>query len=536
MATSACAAAASAETLRTAEVAIKRADFGDATKLTPFHRGLNVNLLEDSNLRWDAATKGNTGFADVASMKSFRDLVKGLGVGSFRVPGGTASNYYDYDSNKAWLSWAIQSSSQYNRAPAISWSTFWGFHADTGSLPLMNTANVYKRGSPNQSNNWITTQAAEHWVTYYKTQKITGSNWETGNEVYASNQTPSLEYPGSRSSSGKTYLSRACSTAAAIKKSDPTAKVGLVVYEHESSSGYPVLDQAASFCGLEAFDFFVLHDYAPLYPSSATSLTFPQEGVERALAYQNLTHTVHDFELHLRKKHASVASRPIYVTEYGLLSSGDVNLGQTDWYNKPVSLLLLNHYLNLVAQGAAGAWYWDAVHPYFRVIDPNSLTVNNLYKMLAHAFEQRGRLRAIDVTGSGTFDVKGPIGSGCLEGEAESKCWHVALASGKTLSKLKQLKVYASLKEHDKARKLTITVINFGASEHLLNLVLSDFDEAGYKSTFAISKWQLAGTSWDTPLEKATTSTSSASNVKGASRVAGQAIAGRSVTVFEIAM
>ncbi len=520
----------------TADVAIERSSFASATSLSALHKGVNVNLLEDSKLRWDASVAGNSGFADVAGKKDFRDLFQKLGAGSLRLPGGTASNYYDFDSNKAWSSWAVQSSSRYNRSAAIDWATFWSFHSATGSLSLMNTANVYKSGNPSRTDNWISANVAEHWASYFKTQKVTRSRWELGNEVYASNQTPGLEYPGSKISKGKTYLSRACDTAVAIKKGDSTAKVGLVVYEHESTSGYPVLDQAASFCGLETFDFFIVHDYAPLYPRTATAPSFYQKGVEMSLAYQSLVHTVSDLETYLRKKFPNVAKRPIYVTEYGLLSSGDVNLGQTDWYDKPVALLLLNHYLNLVAQGASGAWYWEAVHAYFRLIDADHLTATKLYDLLSHAFAQHGKLKSIHVSGSQTFDARGPIGSGCLEGEATSKCWHVALASGKTLSKQPLLKVYAALRDQDSKRKLTVTVINFSASAHALNLKLSGFSGADYKTSFEISQWELSGSSWDAAMGTPTTTAFAASNVAGSSRLAQQRIPARSVAIFEIAL
>lgn len=523
-----------------ASVTIQRIDFSGpwARPLTALHRGVNLNVLEDSSVRWDAATPGNTGFADVSASATFRGLISALQVGSLRLPGGTQSNYYDYDLNKAWFDWAINNTSRYNKDPAIDWAGFWAFHSATGALPLMNTANVYKSGKPGLSN-WLSASTAGRWVSDYAARGITGSAWETGNEVYSSAQTPGLIYPGTSPVAVlPTYLGRACEVASAVKGADASAQVGLVVYEHQGSPpGFTAIDNASSFCGLGSFDFFILHDYAPLFPQPSDHVTFYQTGVEMALSYQGLVKSVSDLRSYLSASYPSHKDKPIYVTEYGVLAGSNgaaLNMADTDWYNKTSALLLLHHYFDLIAQGVDGLWYWEPLGSYFRLINPDTMAQTRLYELLQRAFGQQGKLMAVPVSGGKTYHVTGPISSGCLEGET-SGCWYSALGAMSLIDQ-PSLKVFAALHEGLLVKKLTITALNFASSAHSLTMNLSGFAGVGYHSSWSVAQWQVSGSSWDATLGSATTSSYSVASGGGAGALSSKLIPARSAVTFEITL
>ena len=542
-----------------ASVTIRRNDFTNAPALSASHRGLNFDFLEDA-VQWDATIPASNGFASIAANPTFQSLVTALDIGSIRTPGGTPSNYYDYSAlslakttprtssvkrGKAWISWGINNADQYNKTPGVDWSSFWTFHAATGSVALIHTANVYKAGNKSLTSNWIGSTVAATWVSDFAAKGQVGSNWETGNEVYSSDQVPDLEYPGSATSTGKTYLERACSLATAIKGADSTAKVGLVVYEHEDQyAGFSVLDNASSFCGLASFDFFIIHDYAPLVPKASTvsgSLAdgvFYQTGVEMALTYQNLVSNVSDLRTYLASAHPSDAQKPVYVTEWSLImDNAVVDVTKSNWINKGVSFLMLHHFLNLVAQGAGGLWYWEPLGSYNRLIDPDAVlagtgtTTTKAYELLQQAFKQRGGVVELDVTGSRTYIANGPIGSGCLEGDAPTKCWYAALGY-QSVAEQPYLKAFAA---YASGGKLYVTVFNFGATSQTLSLKLSGFTTA--KSTVKFDRWSLQATSsWDDVLGAATTSTSSAASSFGTVSISSETIPARSVVIYTIAL
>ena len=528
-----------------ASITIRRTEFTNGTALSAYHRGINLNLLED-NVQWDASVPVSNGFWNISANPTFLSLVNALDIGSIRTPGGTPSNYYDHSpvatvpkrstTNKAWLSWGINSTNQFNKTPGVDWTTFWAFHAATGSKPTMNTANVYKRGNSGMTN-WIPASVAGDWVSDFVANHQSKAMWETGNEVYSSGQVPDLEYPGTATSTAKTYLQRACNVSTAIKAADSSAQVGLVVYEHQDQyAGFTVLDNAASFCGLESFEFFVMHDYAPLIPYSTG--VFYQTGVEMALTYQNLVSNVADLRTYLSSAYPSHATKPVHVTEWGLImDSTVVNPATSNWFNKGVSFLLLHHFLSLVSQGAGGLWYWEPIGSYMRLIDPDAIvagtgtTTTKAYELLQQAFKQRGNVVELDVSNSRTYIANGPLGTGCLEGDAPDVCWYAALGY-QSVADQPYLKAFAA---YTAGGKLYVTVFNFGTSSQSLTLNLSGF--LGSASTVKFSRWSLQATSsWDDVLGAATTSSSSTTSSLGSATISGESIPARSAVVYTLTL
>jgi hypothetical protein len=501
-----------------ASATIRRSDFASGKSLNALHRGLNIASFASSSLLWDEAEPGSTGFNDVAASADFCSLINDLSVGSIRIPGGSDANYYNYTSNQAWVSWAVDAADQYNAA-GVDWSTFWDFHEAIGEPPLMSTVNVYRNGNPDFSDD-ADISAIGDWVSDYASDRgITGAYWEAGNETYIAALLPGLSYPSD-------YASRACEAAEAIHSADPTARAGLVVYEHGDHDA--LFDAVDSVCDLDDFDFLIIHDYAPLVPKKddGSDPEFDQDGVEKSLAYQNLTQTVSDLR--------AFSDKPIYVTEYGLLYDLWVFDGYfwlSEWYQKGVALLLLKHRFNLIEQGADGLWFWEALSGWFRLIDPDALEPVRLYQLLAELHEQHGTLISVPVTGSRTFDVEGVVGSGCIEGWSEA-CWHTALDEGEVLEDQPYLEIYAVLSGSRVLRpKMWITVLNFGGLPQSLTLNLEGWLSVG---SLDVERFSTSASSWNAELSEPTTSTISASSSGLAHSIERQFIPARSAVIFAV--
>ncbi len=264
-------------------------DFGTAPKLTPMHRGLNFHIIGSGLTCWDGCTCPEEGFYDVDTDATFRALMGSLGLGSVRIAGGMDANSYDHGPKKSWISWARNPGFRLNAD--VLWSDWWNFHDALGRPALMTTGNVYMRGNPTYAS-WVPAGMNGNWVADYLARGLSGTHWEAGNEVYIPETVPGLDYI---SGSGVPYAQRACSYAAEVHAADDTARVGLVLYEHGSNEDISFFrtddffSQVASYCSLSSFDFFIIHDYAPLVPrlNSTGSPEFYAGGVERSLAYQD---------------------------------------------------------------------------------------------------------------------------------------------------------------------------------------------------------------------------------------------------------
>ena len=168
----------------------------------------------------------------------------------------------------------------------------------------------------------------------------------------------------------------------------------------------------------------------------------------------------------------------------------------------------------------------------FRLIDPDDETPTALYHLMEKLFELRGTVIELDLDGGRTFDVEGPVGSGCVE-DYECDYWHTALAEGDAIEDVQSLKVYAVLKTLP-SRSLSIVALNFASSSHLLDLTLE-----GLLSTVTASSWdvwQVFALGWDDPLSDPTTTTKS---TKTSSTTTGTVVnlgslPARSATVFEL--
>lgn len=501
------------------------------TLLSSLHKGLNVTVLAGTDLQWSADSVGDRGFRDVDTDSSVQALLATLPIGSLRMPGGADANSYDFDQNKSWVSWAIDSEQKYNQ-DGVDWKDFWSFYSGIGSPTLMLTANAYRSGNPSYgSGDWISANVSGRFAAYIATKGITGALWEAGNETYmGETHLPGLTYPGSVGDD-EGYVKRACDVSAAIKGRDASARVGLVVYEWGTENGLDktLLDNASSECGLSSFDFFIIHDYAPLVPSLSRSTgatpAFTSNGVKKALAFQVLTSTVSDFRDYLTKNYASQVSKPIYITEYGMLFdfwTFDGLYWDSNWHDKGVALLLMRHWLDLVAQGADGAWFWETFSKWFRLVDPaadpRAGAETAAFTLLQELFTMQGRLSAATVSGSSTFNVDGPVGSGCIEGwptnedgtvptAEDLECWHTALEWGGTSTAVDTVQAYVAQPSTILGRKVYVTVMNFGESAQTLRLSLSGFSLA---ASTAMTRWETTASGWDGSWSTPTTTSSTA--------------------------
>lgn len=494
--------ASSARAGDAASVTIKKSDFDHAERLTKRHRGVNFTLIGE-DMQWDEGVAADADFYDVAAEQEFIALLGELGAGSVRIAGGTDSNYYDFDSRQGWVSWAVGSDKQFNAE--MDWNSWWLFYEAIGAPDLMTTANVYKSGNPD-FNDWVDLNGvAGKWIEKYRDEAdLTGSYWEAGNETYSSEQVPGMNFIPTSDSDVTSYPARACAFAEALHAADPKAKAGFVLYDHGTTADFlrteDVLDAAAEFCDLDEFDFFILHSYAPLIPKKEGdgAPRFYQDGVKQSLAYQDLTDTVRDLKRFFITYAAGVLrDKPVHVTEYGLLYDLTVfgEIWNSQWYDKGVALLFMNHYLELVAQGADGLWFWEALSKWFRLIDPDTLGKTDAFEILARLFDLRGKLIAVPVTGGLTYDVTGPIGSGCIAGW-QDECWHTALAEGEKLSDQSYLRAYAVW--HERSReKLSVIFLNFAPESQKVSVDWQDYGFTG-KSDTAI--WALSAASWNRPL------------------------------------
>lgn len=485
-----------------AVVTIKKSDFDHALRLNKRHRGVNVTLIGE-NLQWDASVAAETDFYDVASEQEFIALFDELGVGSVRIAGGTNSNYYDFASGAGWVSWAVGSAGQFNAE--TDWTSWWPFYEAIGGPDLMTTANVYKSGNPD-FNDWVDLDdVTGKWIETYRDEAgLTGAYWEAGNETYSSEQVPGMNFIPTSDSDVTSYPKRACAFAEALHAADPKAKAGFVLYDHGTTENFlrseDVLDATAKFCGLDEFDFFILHSYAPLIPKKeeGDAPRFYQDGVNQALAYQDLTKSVFDLKRFFMTYAGGVLrDKPVHVTEYGLLYDLAVfgEIWNSEWYDKGVALLFMHHYLELVAQGADGLWFWEALSKWFRLIDPDTLDKTNAFEILARLFDLRGELIAVPVTGGLTYDVAGPIGSGCIAGW-QNDCWHEALGEGENLSDQSYLRAYAVWNERA-LDTLDLIFLNFAPKAQQVRVEWQDFGFVG-KPDAAI--WALSAASWNRPL------------------------------------
>jgi hypothetical protein len=496
---------------KASSITVKKSDFDAAHRLTKRHRGVNFTLIGDG-LQWDENVAAEADFYDVASDDDFIALFRDLGVDSVRIAGGTDSNYYDFSSNQGWVSWAVGSETQFNSE--MDSQIWWPFYQAIGDPVLMTTANVYKSGNPD-FNVWVDLDdVTGKWVRSYRdAAELTGAYWEAGNETYSSSQVPGMDFIPAFDSDATSYPARACAFAEALHTADPTAKAGFVLYDHGTTADFlrteDVLDATVNFCDLDEFDFFILHDYAPLIPKKEgdDEPRFYHDGVKQALAYQDLTRTVGDLKAFLSSyADGALKNKPVHVTEYGLLYDLTVfgEIWNSEWYDKGVALLLANHYLGLVAQGADGLWFWEALSKWFRLIDPETLGQTDAYEILDRLFDLRGKLTALPISGGLTYDITGPIGTGCITGWQE-ECWHTALENGEKLEDQSYLRAYAVWSRYP-AETLNVIFLNFARESQNVTVNWQDFN---FGKGVQQNVWALSAVSWNRPLRNVSKSVAS---------------------------
>ena len=371
---------------------------------------------------------------------------------------------------------------------------------------------------------------------------ITGALWEGGNEVYSTGtQTPGMAYPGTFTNP-KSYVLRYNHVVKAIKGQDSAAQLGVVVHEFGVDTGTTatLLQRLAAGGVINGTDFYILHDYAPLVPrvqKGASAPEFYQQGVEKALAFQYLVSTIKDFKDWRQSNCPDQSGKPVYVTEYGTLHYNfpdDVPGWLSRWYNKGVAILLMHHYLDLIAQGADGLWFWDAFGKMFRLIDPDAKTATALYHVMKKLFALRGTLIELEASGSTVFDVKGPVGSGCVEGFA-CNYWHLAVAAGDVVEDLPYLKAYAVLNSRPLKASLSVIVLNFAPAAQEFSVTLEG--GLGNIKTTSWKSWQVSATDWEASLSApstslVTTTVAKSSSVSVTHRFG--TVPARSATVFEV--
>ncbi|HWD20556.1 MAG TPA: alpha-L-arabinofuranosidase [Verrucomicrobiae bacterium] len=147
-------------------------------------------------------------FSDPATLSLLRDM----GMQFLRFPGGSASDEYNWQTDKSltntW-SWAT------------SFDTFAHVATNLGAQAII-TAN-YGTGTP---------QLAAAWVAHSKSANYGFKYWEIGNENYGTWETDSNTLPHD----AYTYATRAQSYIQQMKAADPSIKIGVVLTTGEDSS------------------------------------------------------------------------------------------------------------------------------------------------------------------------------------------------------------------------------------------------------------------------------------------------------------
>lgn len=481
-------------------VTYRKADFDGGTPLTPLHRGINLTILGEG-LQWSADAPADPDFYSVAADPDFRALVRALDVGSVRIPGGSESNYHDFTDREGWVSWALGNERTHNAT--VDWSAWWSFHEAIGRPRIVTTANPFTDGNP-AAGDRLPAEVSGEWVaTYARERGIRDALWEAGNETYIGDLVPGMAFTTGGRRDPLSYPSRASELADAVHAADPTARVGLVVYEHGTRTSWcrtdTLLSDVEMYGDASDFEFLVLHDYAPLVPREEEDgdRVFRATGVAKTLAYLDLVDPIRDLE-------PLAGGRPILVTEYGLLLDDGGRHWVSGWYDRGVALLLMYHWLEQVDEGAGGLWFWDAISKWFRLVDPTASPPRPTaaYRILDRLHSLSGRLRGARVRGSPTFEVAGPIGTGLWEGEADSSAWYLARSSSEAPVRVDRLRSFAAF---DCATgRLQIVLMNFGGQEARIDVALDGF---GLSGTVAFERWLLrCPGAWNDPLGEPTVS------------------------------
>jgi hypothetical protein len=383
------------------------------------HRGLNFTTL----------TTGTDNFYTWAVDPAFARSVRSMSTGAVRVLGGELSNTYSRAAGLGWDKYANNATAVQFNTNLVDWWAWFNFYDDIGSPLHVTTGNVGQLGNPSFGVWAPLAENADLVADNIALEPaVAGSLYEAGNETYAIDTMPfigtgALDYP-----------QRACDYAATIKGADPAAQVGLVVYEHGLDAAFDrtddLLADVDSVCGVDAtFDFFILHSYVALQPQMDPSgaASFDEVGTFRAWGVEQLAPRVAELRSHLDTHgHA----QPIYVTESGLLYNTGVVADDLSAYNKGVAVLLLHHWLQVIADGADGEWYWHATDQKFHAIDVhNGFTLTSAGGILSRVFKMNGAVVQGVVHNGPVVNVSGEAGFGCVAGVAHS-CWFSVVPAG----------------------------------------------------------------------------------------------------------
>jgi hypothetical protein len=499
-------------------VTLTPSDFEGAITLGSKHRGINVDAL-GADIYWDTAYAPNKNVWNWDTDATVLTALTSLTPGSVRLTGGTYSNYYDFNGNQSWIAWGVSSENQYNES-GIPWSDWWTFYNTIApNTSLVSTVNIFQKGSPEDAS-WVCllaacmTSAPKMWSKYYKdTIVLPGTYFEMGNEVYGVgnldvkdasgtvlrtvDSVSPMTYGGSTS---QDYPLRACNGAARVRDGDSTAQVGLVMATYDTPwlTWNAFLNAVDTACGVNTFDFFIIHDYGPLVPQYDPAVSYPvywSKGAERAVAEMDTTQDVADLRATIDAR-AAIAGRPIYVTETGIIYDASIwNNADSGWDGKGITITYANRWLDQVAEGANGTWLWSTFASDGGLVDVNAGTTTKLYEVVDRLFDIRGKLIRAGVAASPTFTVDYKIGMNCIE-DAGSACWREvcdpATASCGSFDRVRVFAAYSSLLS-------TLTVIALNINDSTSSLII-DMTAFTTSTSVPFTRYQAGSSGWDLTL------------------------------------
>ena len=281
------------------------------------------------------------------------DKAQQSGISFWRFPGGSSSDFYNWDGIYDQAATDQPDPSHMNQSWAISTDNFIQFCENIGSEAVI-TVNY---GAARYAGVKYAADLASRWVGYFKQKGFKIRYWEIGNELYGPWE-ESNTLTGKPQLTGDEYGADFQVIAQAMRQVDPDIFIGAVTYEKDGPGEWEGhhnwTRKLFSALGGKA-DFLILHQYF-LYPFKNGDSNAYEDPSNETL-FGNL-HELGDDLASMRKMEAETApgqeTLPVALTEFNILNASPTQTIQL------VNGLFTSEVLGeAIKVGYAASNYWD---------------------------------------------------------------------------------------------------------------------------------------------------------------------------------